>query len=1589
MHLGRCAVFVFLLASLVPTSTVFAHSSELSRQVRVEPADLSFRDLGGLTRVELRQGSSLLPSGSPDLPVLPVVLLLPEGTRAASVQVTPIESADFPVSGPLAAVGPTVVGAIPAPPRAARGDGDVFIPRDALVGFHGGWMRGQPIVSVAVAPVSWRESTGTVRLWTRFQVTVTLEAAGEDPGRLQMRRESPEGERSFRASLRALTGEDPKALLHAEPPRTDRRRGGLAPLVNSAAPLEAAYRPSVDGSPVDMVIITSSDEAAEYQRLADFKTRTGIYTVVRTLDWIRANYPGGVDNQESIRLFIRDAVSQWGTAYVLLGGDANVVPARYVHAALPTVEDIPCDLYYSDVDGNWNADGDSRFGEAQASGKVGDLVDMYPDVWVGRLPSRDVSEASVMVDKTLAYEQSPPAATRKKVVFASEVLSPSSWTPGTTVVSDGAAISEGVVDSLSAGTVPVRLYENYAAYAGALPETKQAVIDTVNDGCALFHHIGHGHVNVMSLGLGGLTIDNSDVDALHNGNRTFLLYASNCVSAAIDYNSIGQRFLANADGGAIAVIGSTRETFSDTQADWIREFYSLLFQQQVQDLGRTAGLTKIPFISLANFDNPQRWSEMSQIYLGDPTLSYWLDVPDTLVVSHASAFTLGQGTFTVGVTRNGSPAEGARVALVKDGDAYATGVTDAFGQVVVPFQPDLPGTVSVGVFQPDALPYLGSAQVTTPPGAYLYVESQTIDDDQIAPSWGNGDGEFDAGETVELRLTIRNSGTTAAAAFTASIANSDPYLTVGDGNSSFGDIAAGASGPALDPMVITVGRGFGERHEAHVTLTLTGPSGIFNQDLILYLHSPQYEYFSQSIRDTVGNGNGNGTIEASEDFSVVPSLLNSGLGEAYQVSARLRSTDPGVTVTDSMSVIGDIMPGDVGANPADGFALRLDDPNTTHAIQVVAVDAYGEEQTWNVEFKAPGTVSGLIAYGGANSITLDWTQPADTDLRNYNVYRAPTASGPFTRVNPRINAESAIFVDESLASLTRYSYKIAAVDSSGNEGPMSTVVSATTSLPLHAGWPVEVKTTTVGGVSLARLDGVGNPEILAGGEEIYALTSEGGDYTDGDHNSSTLGPLTHTSSASFWNTPTSGDALHTGYQVVAAAGWSDDQLHVVDRFGNELPGWPKDLNPDNIAALNPIGSPVMGDLDGDGLMEIAITAGKYVFAWHADGTELRDGDSNPATDGVLAATGSVYSYGTPSIADIDGNGSKEIIAGMRDGKLYVFKDDGSPYPGFPFVTGGDITTGPAIGDIDGDGRQEIVFGSSTDAELYAIRSDGSSATGFPVPIALNGDWDSSPALADLNGDLHPDVVIGASSGGVYAINGVNGALLPGFPVPVTDSQGNSVSLLSSPAVVDLNGDGSLDIVIADHKGRVHAYSSLGAELPGFPIQTGNATDTSPLVWDVDGDGLNEVLIQSLDQKIYCWDTPWTFDPTRAPWPMFKHDERRSGSADDAILQILAAPTTPPVESTLLMQNAPNPFRGSTVIRYRIPEGSSYRSVRLRVFDLNGRVVRNLVDGEQPPGSYSASWDGRDARGVPVASGIYLYRLEVAGRALSRKLVVLQ
>jgi hypothetical protein len=104
---------------------------------------------------------------------------------------------------------------------------------------------------------------------------------------------------------------------------------------------------------------------------------------------------------------------------------------------------------------------------------------------------------------------------------------------------------------------------------------------------------------------------------------------------------------------------------------------------------------------------------------------------------------------------------------------------------------------------------------------------------------------------------------------------------------------------------------------------------------------------------------------------------------------------------------------------------------------------------------------------------------------------------------------------------------------------------------------------------------------------------------------------------------------------------------------------------------------------------------------------------------------------------------------------------------------------------------------------------------------------------------------------------------------------------------------------------------------------------------------------------------------------------------EATLDLAAAPGA--VRLTL-RQNLPNPFNPTTSIAFDLPQAGA---ARLEVFDVQGRLVRTLVDATLPAGAHTAVWNGRDGRDRRVASGVYFYRLVHAGESRVRKMLLAQ
>lgn len=280
-------------------------------------------------------------------------------------------------------------------------------------------------------------------------------------------------------------------------------------------------------------------------------------------------------------------------------------------------------------------------------------------------------------------------------------------------------------------------------------------------------------------------------------------------------------------------------------------------------------------------------------------------------------------------------------------------------------------------------------------------------------------------------------------------------------------------------------------------------------------------------------------------------------------------------------------------------------------------------------------------------------------------------------------------------------------------------------------------------------------------------------------------------------------------------------------------GWPQPVSQGAGSA-----SPVAGDLDGDGSLEVvAGSVDGLVYAWRYDGTLVQ---------GFPVSVGGEVR--TIALGDLDDNGALEIAIGVNTAqpeKLFLFRHDGTSMPGWPksLASGHSITVDVVLADLDGDRDLELLV-PENDARMHAYHHDGTVVAGWPVSVQQSP-YVSAAAVGDLDGDGRPEVVAAESlnpplDGLLYAWHGDGTPVYYGWPTPIMGS-------VFQPALGDINGDGDLEVVIGVNQAsapEVLAFDGHGLLMPGWPKVVGAVPSNgrAACLGDLDDDGTAEVII---------------------------------------------------------------------------------------------------------------------------------------------------
>ncbi len=221
-------------------------------------------------------------------------------------------------------------------------------------------------------------------------------------------------------------------------------------------------------------------------------------------------------------------------------------------------------------------------------------------------------------------------------------------------------------------------------------------------------------------------------------------------------------------------------------------------------------------------------------------------------------------------------------------------------------------------------------------------------------------------------------------------------------------------------------------------------------------------------------------------------------------------------------------------------------------------------------------------------------------------------------------------------------------------------------------------------------------------------------------------------------------------------------------------------------------------------------------------------------------------YAAPVMADLDDNGTNEVIMGNLAANTLEVYDLDRNLLWAKDVTAG-VKTAAAVGNIDGDSELEVLVGS-LDGKVYAFNHDGTAVTGWPLdPTGEGYRILATPAIGNIDGDANAEVIIAAANGRLYAVEHDGTAKWDASLGDVAEQFDNQV-INSTPVIADIDNAGGFEIVVGGYDGKLYAFNSAGEEL--WSYTTEDPVLVKPLVAELDDSSAGkEIVFASADSSM--------------------------------------------------------------------------------------------------------------------------------------------
>lgn len=651
----------------------------------------------------------------------------------------------------------------------------------------------------------------------------------------------------------------------------------------------------------EMLIITSSDYSDEFDNLVQFHLERGIRAEIVTLAEIESQMTG-VDVPEMMRNYIIQEYQNNSIQYVLLGGDADVVPYRGMYCNVEssstyTDDNIPADVYFSALDGTWNDDGDNNWGEP-------DEDDLLPEVAIGRIPFSNSSELETIISKITSYTNNPVTSTGElnNPLLAGEHLYDGPLTWG----ADYLDLLIGYQDENGYATNGINTeYTTMFARDNTWSGDGTSIINEINEGHSFVHHVGHASAGFM-MGLYNTDITNSNFSSLNGTTHNYtLIYSHGCICGAFDENDCVSEKMVTIDNCAVGVFTNSRYGwFNEGQTEGPsqhlhREFVDALYN----DLENHAGMAEViskqetaPWVENPDEWEPgaQRWCFYDHNVLTDPALPIWTANPFDFSTIYDSDVPLG-GDLNVSVSSTKSAMENYTCVVLQNGNFIGKGLTDAAGNTTIFIDPGLAalGEAHLYVSGYNVITEEYNITISESATAVLSLSEYTFSDDN--------NNEPDYAETLNIDFNIENYGQENATNVVVNLSSNDDNIIVSNGQDNIGTINAldfFESTGVLEIQTTEVE----DQYSSVLNLSITSDQYSTNRTIPIVVNAPKITAGTIDISELTGDGDG--VLEADETGQITFYFSNTGHATSPAISSELSTTENNITINTEFQTIG-------------------------------------------------------------------------------------------------------------------------------------------------------------------------------------------------------------------------------------------------------------------------------------------------------------------------------------------------------------------------------------------------------------------------------------------------------------------------------------------------------------------------------------------------------------------------------------------------------------------------------------------------------------------------------------------------------------